>query len=691
MGAAIEVERVLGELGEMPFEPLKEEQEEGTEETIMENQVVALNSTLINFVKRNAHDPASASSSNVFRGCQICRARDHKATTCPRLNEARPKCAKCNMPHRTKNCGIKCTFCVGMGHSEDRCWKKPKDGKSYSGTTNFVEVLLDDEEATLQQLNMLCGNEKVFSYTRVPRRRIPVEVAPAGNIPSPEVAEEGTRVNRETTVKSKILSHFIKGKIALSPMETVLMIPGELEHLENLVKLARRRKDADMVNDQVSVVSPVPTIRRICVNKTSRSKTLHLPVEIDRYIVEGLVDTGASMSVMAAAVVREMGMMHLVVGFETYKTTSGVVTQALGQIDEVSVGVGGVHCAMTFMVVDTDSYDVLLGLDFLMKIGAIVDVERGLIQVRKGPGANVEVLPLTMVNLLQNVNSEALEHDDAVASKSASSETLEVDLGKMSLYDFVVNEQMNVPKLESDTDADDEGEEGLQSTEPINEESEFGNTELEELVLKEGPQQIMQLSLQDQADDFMREEISESDDYGDWIQWVFDAEKGKPINRESVLCAEMPVLLQIHQESRKDVHPKQLTSSADYPEVNTRWEEISQKIRIDHNLGEEKKQQLWKMFGKYQDVFAWNKGELGCCTIGEHSIDTQGLPPCKTSPARLSYWEETEVKRQIDVLVDLGKMRPSNSEYACRVTLLAKKDGSRRFCGDYRPLNAQTR
>jgi hypothetical protein len=36
VGAAIEVERVLGELGETPFEPLKEEQEEGTEETRME-------------------------------------------------------------------------------------------------------------------------------------------------------------------------------------------------------------------------------------------------------------------------------------------------------------------------------------------------------------------------------------------------------------------------------------------------------------------------------------------------------------------------------------------------------------------------------------------------------------------------------------------------------------------------------
>jgi predicted aspartyl protease len=85
------------------------------------------------------------------------------------------------------------------------------------------------------------------------------------------------------------------------------------------------------------------------------------------------------MSVLAAAVVRELGIMHLVTWNESYKTASGVVTRALGRVDEVQVKIRGVQCAMTFMVVDTDGYDVLLGLDFLMKIGAVVDVERGLI------------------------------------------------------------------------------------------------------------------------------------------------------------------------------------------------------------------------------------------------------------------------------------------------------------------------
>jgi hypothetical protein len=325
VGAATEPERVLGEIGETPFKPLKEEQEEGVEETLMEKQVT-LNNTLVNFLKKNVPNSVTSSSSTMFSGCHICKGGDHIAIACPRLNEPRLKCAKCGMFHRTENCGVKCSFCARLGHSEDRCWKKPKDGKSHSGGANFVEVLLNDEEATLQQLNRLCGNEKVFSYTRVPRRRMPVEVTPTGNVPSPEVQGEGTGVSRETTVKSKILSHFIKGKISLSPMETILMIPGELEHLESLVKLARRKRDAKTVNDQGSVVSLVPTIRRICVNKTNMSKTLHLPVEINRYMVEGLVDTGASMFVMAAVIVRELGMMHLIAGSKTYKTASRIVT-----------------------------------------------------------------------------------------------------------------------------------------------------------------------------------------------------------------------------------------------------------------------------------------------------------------------------------------------------------------------------
>jgi len=47
----------------------------------------------------------------------------------------------------------------------------------------------------------------------------------------------------------------------------------------------------------------------------------------------------------------------------------------MGKINELPVHVGEIFCKMDFMVVDTYGYDVLLGLDFLIKIGVIVNIE----------------------------------------------------------------------------------------------------------------------------------------------------------------------------------------------------------------------------------------------------------------------------------------------------------------------------
>jgi hypothetical protein len=292
------------------------------------------------------------------------------------------------------------------------------------------------------------------------------------------------------------------------------------------------------------MVSVVPTLRKICINKTHRSKTLHLLVEINNYIVEGLVDTGASMFVMAVAIVRELGMMHLGTGSETYKTASGVVTHALGRIEEVPVKVGGVQCTMTFTVVDTDSYDMLLGLDFLIKTGAIMDVERGLIQVRHGPGANVEVLPLTMVNLLQRMNSEALMQESTTIWKNTST---------ISDFDWIPDQDRTIMTKEeavstSDSDAGTDSNEYYDSEsnqlKQIDCKDEFGDVELEELVSSEGPQEILRLMLQEQVDGFMAKEVTDADDYIDWIRWVSDAEQSRQAMYESTHDILVPLLLQ---------------------------------------------------------------------------------------------------------------------------------------------------
>jgi hypothetical protein len=60
---------------------------------------------------------------------------------------------------------------------------------------------------------------------------------------------------------------------------------------------------------------------------------------------------------------------------------------------------------MMFMVLDIDGYNLLMGLDYLMKIGDVVDVERGLIQIRNNLGLDVQILPPNIINVVYSLTS----------------------------------------------------------------------------------------------------------------------------------------------------------------------------------------------------------------------------------------------------------------------------------------------
>jgi hypothetical protein len=47
--------------------------------------------------------------------------------------------------HKTKNCGLRCRFCGGLGHIKERCLKK-EDPKLSDAAMNYLEVVVDDEE-----------------------------------------------------------------------------------------------------------------------------------------------------------------------------------------------------------------------------------------------------------------------------------------------------------------------------------------------------------------------------------------------------------------------------------------------------------------------------------------------------------------------------------------------------------------
>jgi hypothetical protein len=136
---------------------MKEEQDEMASRESTTNR--QLNEILINFFGNRIDGKAqfNATFHANSNHCQLCNLEEHVAPTCLKLIDTRPKCAKCGDGHKTDNHGLKCSFYCSLGHTENRCWKKI--AKGIVATTNFLEVLVNDEEATLSKLNHIYGDD----------------------------------------------------------------------------------------------------------------------------------------------------------------------------------------------------------------------------------------------------------------------------------------------------------------------------------------------------------------------------------------------------------------------------------------------------------------------------------------------------------------------------------------------------
>ena len=100
-------------------------------------------------------------------------------------------------------------------------------------------------------------------------------------------------------------------------------------------------------------------------------------------------------------------------------------------------------------------------------------------------------------------------------------------------------------------------------------------------------------------------------------------------------------------------------------------------------------QQLNDLFKEFSDVFSQGEDDLCCTPLLEHAIETH-RPLLRQPYRRQNLAVQREEMAQVQHMLASDIIRPSNSPWASPVVMVKKKDGSLRFCVDFRHLKAAT-
>ena len=112
--------------------------------------------------------------------------------------------------------------------------------------------------------------------------------------------------------------------------------------------------------------------------------------------------------------------------------------------------------------------------------------------------------------------------------------------------------------------------------------------------------------------------------------------------------------------------------------------------KASDSLTDEQKQSLTDLLIQYGDIFVGPDGKVGRTDIVKHTIDTGDNHPFKLPMRRQPLAQKPIIENELEKMLEQGVIEPSESPWSSPILLVKKKDGSIRFCIDFRKLNSLT-
>ena len=111
----------------------------------------------------------------------------------------------------------------------------------------------------------------------------------------------------------------------------------------------------------------------------------------------------------------------------------------------------------------------------------------------------------------------------------------------------------------------------------------------------------------------------------------------------------------------------------------------------DVDAPSEFKQRIIRLLRRNSDLFAKSDADLSHTDTVRMKLDTGHHPPIKLKPYRTQLNNRKVIDKAVDEMLDAKIIQRSRSEWSFPVVIVDKKDGTKRFCVDFRKLNKVTK
>ena len=361
-------------------------------------------------------------------------------------------------------------------------------------------------------------------------------------------------------------------------------------------------------------------------NTSTMNSLLFAGGNVGHRCMQILLDSGAALSVIRNDALDDRSRKSLTATSKTAIGANGLPLKVMGQVN-IDVSLGRFRAAHTFIVVKDLTFECILGVDFLRSNKAVMDFRTNTLHL-----GNESVMVPTQEETSSNGKSSITVH---------ASEDTEIPGRSVRVVVATLKEEFCIP-----AELDGMIEPAVKLPKHLGVARSLGH------VSSDGSIMVQVMNVSPCA-----------------VKVYRGVQLGVFVPQNDLLLLENSNMAALVSGDSKSAGVK----------LNLDCSEVSEK----------EKQKLRNLLDKFGDLFVSENGELGRTSVVKHSISTSGRPirqPIRRQPESL----KRNVNEEVEKMLSKGVIRPSSSPWSSPVVMVKKKNGSWRFCIDYRQLNAAT-